>query len=389
MSKDLNFDICFLDSSLTSQISAVLLSNSGYKTAICMGSSQSQQCQVQDRGLPFFWPSLNDPPTRIIHSHGKEVAQAVTDFLKNGIDGFFEFNKEFLKINISRHIPTFRVSYQDFERSELDKCVELGFLNSIETNTYAEKSNGLYIKKADLTEAIWQQLTKTNIKKLYGSVENVFLGQDYDCEIELEKQKIFSEICICNDAGLIKKILPIYDEILIPMSDILLCTDFGAKTNSIPDTAIRASSGHIAGTLINNKNLMNIFLSGPRFLLPNAGAAVHIEPDDICESVFKNSIHFHQNHILKSFFDDKKYIEEIVTQAKWHTDVIHDWWPCDELPIIGELGLSGRIIGSLGWLGVDYSAAFQSAYLLYDLILKGKSAYMHPHLSARRFHLPY
>lgn len=62
-----------------------------------------------------------------------------------------------------------------------------------------------------------------------------------------------------------------------------------------------------------------------------------------------------------------------------------DCLPCDELPVLGELGTQGRILGGTGWLGCGWSAGFRSAQIIADLVVHGKSEKLLPLLKPLRW----
>jgi hypothetical protein len=63
--------------------------------------------------------------------------------------------------------------------------------------------------------------------------------------------------------------------------------------------------------------------------------------------------------------------------------------PCDELPLLGEFGSHGRLLGNVGWIGVESSAALPAAEIICDLIEQGRSKghRLHPQLSPKRFQM--
>jgi hypothetical protein len=63
--------------------------------------------------------------------------------------------------------------------------------------------------------------------------------------------------------------------------------------------------------------------------------------------------------------------------------------PCDELPLLGEFGSHGRLLGNAGWIGVESSAALPAAEIICDLIVHGRSKghSLHPQLSPKRLQM--
>ena len=172
------------------------------------------------------------------------------------------------------------------------------------------------------------------------------------------------------------------------MSDILIEYECAAPKKLEP-LAFRASNGHIAVSLFSNENKSMLKISGPRFLLPQAGVGLVLNKENITPAILSNVKKFHEQifSILSSYYGYNSVElflkEHPFVQTNYGAHV--DCHPCDELPLVGEFGKLGKILGCTGFLATGFSAGAWGAKIICDLICQQKSSALHARLQPRRF----
>ena len=134
-------------------------------------------------------------------------------------------------------------------------------------------------------------------------------------------------------------------------------------------------------------------MTGPRFLLPQAGAGVDLTKQPLDRSLISKIESWIQGSLLAKVVplllqtstheaaNDSHEISLKLLDIRMGVDCL----PCDELPMLGELGHQGRILGATGWLGCGWSAGFQAASTLVDIVQTGKSEQLKPLLRPQRW----
>ena len=218
------------------------------------------------------------------------------------------------------------------------------------------------------------------------------------CHLELENgNSIYSEILVLANNRSISSLLKKYQNILIPTYDIITVYRLKLKKEfkEIP-SLLRLANGHTSLSIFmtKDKSHLEVRISGPRFLLHDLGVGNF----DINENISQQSkkswlkvLSYHKEIIfpflfnelfpeITNFLDDIQDIQ-MISQTLWG-----DCHPCDELPLVGEFGNSGRILGAAGFRGVGYSSLFFVASILKDLIFSSKSDELISTLMPKRFH---
>ena len=374
---------------------AQLLAQKKVKTTIVDPCNPATPSSWMRKGLGVFWPSLNDPPTRAVVAHGLDMATWLQNFCQQGC---IVAQKILGKENL-RAVPAFRIGLEQHETVELQSAHGFGFglqPRSYLGEEYFIEKNSSFILKPDSN--FEEKFENSNfISGLQTVAKKVSESKD-GCQIFLENgQTIESEMAIVANGYQISEFEPWLTAMLIPMSDVFSIwkTNIPCHLNSTPIT-LRASSGHVAAILTptlttSNEGYWTLKITGPRFLLPGAGAGVnlsHQTPDHILA------------HKIESWVKDKlipKILPLIQTKNSNSTQNSHvslelqairygvDCLPCDELPMLGELGLQGRMLGATGWLGCGWSAGFQAAQILSELVLSGRSEKLKPLLRPQRW----
>ena len=345
--------------------SALLLSKQGVKVTLVAPRLFPQH------SLGVLWPSLNDPPTRAYAAHGLEVACYLQDFCKQGLDFFLANGTGFAKNFVS--VPAVRLGILPHECEELHKGAELGFglKATSQPLLYEEISSALVGKNPQEWENQARYLLKENGITYYQDSVCAVKETRHHVSVQCEAGHMLSAeqaVLACGPA--LPQLLPHFSSILIPMKDVMI--SYGSQGKSA--CAFRAQNGHIAGYRWSG----HLAITGPRFLLPQAGVGLNpqVSHAAACHAYHKKTLFpvLKQLDLLK---EEPLLIQEGVFSVDCH--------PCDELPVLGEYGKWGRILGNSGWLGVGFSAGIQAARILCEMICQGNTPLLHPRLTPRRF----
>jgi glycine/D-amino acid oxidase-like deaminating enzyme len=231
-------------------------------------------------------------------------------------------------------------------------------------------------------------------------------------------RRVNAEIVVLAMAARTSELLPGYEKVLVPMTDAAFFwkrtgtrtgtragtgtgTSTGTSTRApraATDTtplagregiALRGHSGHVAVVWNPIDSRTPLRISGPRFLWPGAGVGVAHE-GNVDSRMRARALDFHRAKTLpllaralgcptwEAFAEREGLVFE---GGRFGVDCL----PCDELPVVGEFGRWGRILGASGFLGTGWSAHVSSARALADFVDRGASKDLHPRLSPRRF----
>ncbi|APJ04621.1 FAD-dependent oxidoreductase [Silvanigrella aquatica] len=385
------FDVAVVGAGVFSCFSALLLAQEGLKIGLIY-PEKTELLGSFFSSLRTCWPSLNDPPTRAEVAHGHEVALYLHEFCSKGI-AYFQHSLLPLIGDNSNWISSscLRISTKDFETDELEDAFKLGFgLKKTELkNVYLEENNSLICKNPEeFQNTIYQALQRNNVHLISSAAVKINETQS-SCSIEFKNHpKINCEIAVLGNTLNISKLLPRYEKILIPMSDTLF--EYHCKSNiAFPSISFRAANGHVCATFFSNHDDVYLKISGPRFLLPGAGAGIDLTNSHIDEKVFQNIEKYHSEilfGIIQNYLEIKTR-EELLSQLPLSLvskKILVDCYPCDELPVVGEFGKLGRILGNTGWLATGFSAGFWAAKIIKELVLNEKSVDLHSRLQPRR-----
>lgn len=369
---------------------ALRLSQNGF--SVTLFSSDEIPLSSCFESLGVLWPGLNDPPTRSHVAHGPEVATYLNDFCAKGVESFLSAFPQLEKQNnLWFKAPCYRVAMQKFEQEELQKAQELGFdLKSTATKEiFEEKHSSLIMADfPSFQEKVVSALLENNVTIFHEKVLSIDESTS-GCVVQSEHEQTKCEVAVLANGLQIKTLLPKYNSILIPMSDI--CFEYQCKTyKKFDPITFRAANGHVAVSFFQDENkLTTLKISGPRFLLPQAGAGVILDKDDLNPRLL-NNIHKYTEQIFTMVSlvlgyrnPDLFFIDFPLTKKNMFLGL--DCYPCDELPLVGEFGKLGRILGCTGFLATSFSAGSLGAKILTDMICHQKSDDLHPRLQPRRF----
>ncbi|MEN9528755.1 MAG: hypothetical protein RI932_628 [Pseudomonadota bacterium] len=365
---------------------AQLLSKNRIKTLLIDPGCADGSADWMQQGLGVFWPSLNDPPTRAVVAHGLEMAQWLQDFCARGI-GVAEMllGKQHLE-----RTPAFRIALETHEISELNSACASG----LGLNPCHFSAQGLYSETIDAgvlqsfnVPKKWLRKDCESLSLLAAKVLKIEETKD-SCRVHLNNGVVLeSEMLILANGYHIADLEPWLAPMLVPMSDVLTfwTTEIPAREDSL-SVPFRASSGHVAGIFQPKQNqngqwLWNLRLTGPRFLLPQAGAGVDLSlqaPDASLpvkiEAWIRKQLLTHAAPLLSPTLTAEHL--SAIASSPLHLQRFGlgvDCLPCDELPMLGDLGHHGRILGATGWLGCGWSAGFQAAAMLNEIVQTGKA----------------
>lgn len=360
--------------------------------------NQDKKFHFLSQGLGVFWPSLNDPPTRAFVAHGKTTAQWLQDHCQRGLNHIHQFfaPNQIQKINCSR------IALLQHEREELDKAclLDLGIkesLSSSKIKIYQENVNGYFLNS--LEERLFLLPEKKFLRQHCASVSSVTESKEH-CIIELDNnEQITSEMVILANGHRIAQLAPWLSDMVVPMSDVYTewKTNWSCLANAVPQ-AVRTSSGHVAALLLpvttNAKDFFwTLRMTGPRFFLPSAGVGIDLSMHQVdagmCEKI-ESWLRLELLPALQFLQKSNQSMFQPLPPEKMHLECVHSFFavdclPCDELPILGEVGHQGRVLASTGWLGCGWSASLQSAVILCELIERGRSEGLLPLLHPKRW----
>ncbi|KAB8036868.1 FAD-dependent oxidoreductase [Silvanigrella paludirubra] len=384
------FDVIIVGAGAFSCFSALLLKQKGMNVAVVYSENTSPMESFLQT-LNTCWPSLNDPPTRAEVAHGHEVALYLHEFCIKGLNYFKETLLPLIEDqNNWLEADCFRIGAKDFEVEELVDAFNLGFgLKKTENASVfkEDKSSLICLNSKLFQENIIKSLAKNNVTLIPYDVIKLEERQS-KCILELKNNSIIeSEIVVLGSSLNIAKIMPKFQSILIPMSDSLFEYELDNPENSqFKPINLRASNGHICASVFNQKDKIKIKLSGPRFLLPGAGAGFDLTKKELDNKVFQNIEKYHReivfNLIANLIPNHNIFINKSVELIS--KKILVDCYPCDELPLLGEYGKLGRILGNTGWLATGLSSGSWAASIICELILNEKSLELHSRLHPRR-----
>lgn len=323
---------------------------------------------------PFLLPSMTDPPTRAHVAHGYDVAQYLSGFCSSGIEFL---NSQCWAKNFVRSVDSFWVATEGFQSEELNIAHRSGFgvTPTTDMNFFTELHKGAFITDV---KSLWESGIRY-YKSLGGKVFSGTLismhessnGVDTTCQLDspLSQWRLESEVIILGIGYKIADFLPEYNSIAIPMLD-----SYFIYNRSFDPSEVKTLYKSAVGHWWTGKAHQSLWVSGPRFGLPFAGAGLKELPKS--SAALNNQLNFHK----KTLFPLLKMENALLSDHFYAVSC----WPCDELPVLGELGRWGRVIGTFGWLSVENSSGPWCARIVSEMVLKGKSEHYHSRLSKQR-----
>lgn len=370
-----------------------LLARKKIRTLVVDPHQASNTAPWSQRGLGLFWPSLNDPPTRAVVAHGLPMARWLQEFCRHGQD----LITELFPASIIQKLNCVRVGILDHEISELDSAFAQNLAlekpqRFSKAKIFPESAPAFLLERPKTLSLPQNERKFLSFKR--GIVTSAADSKDNCTAILSTGENVSSEMIILANGFEIGKLEPWLKDMLIPMSDVEThwTTNLTCPANARP-VAIRAANGHVASVFFpsvdpnqGSRFTWSVRMTGPRFMLPSAGAGVDLS----LQSVDGNLQTLIEQWLVSIYlpalceFLQTSEPTEIKVQLK-ESRFAADCLPCDELPMLGDLGHQGRILGSTGWLACGWSASLQSAAILCELIVQGQSTQLAPLLRPRRW----
>ncbi|MES2615326.1 MAG: FAD-dependent oxidoreductase [Bdellovibrionota bacterium] len=381
-------DVAIIGSGFFGACTALLLAEQGYSVTLITQGRKPLDSVLNSLGV--LWPSLNDPPTRADVAHGHDVACYLNNFCQLGIEFFCQHFLPLLD-NIWQKSTCLRVGVQNFEQEELEKAKNLGFglKTTNKKEIYLENNSAYICTQPVLFQEKFIKLLQKNNVQILNEAASAITEERAGCTVTLTSCVLKSEIIVLANGVQISSLLPKYKSILVPMSDVLIEYECATQKSCSPVT-LRASNGHVAASLFLKENKTVLKITGPRFLLPQAGVGLVLNKEDIQSKSIDSVQKFHKQifSILSSYYKypsvDSFLADFPFQQTNYFVSV--DCHPCDELPLVGEFGKLGKILGCTGFLATGFSSGVWGAKIIYDLICQDKSLDLHARLKPRRFY---
>jgi hypothetical protein len=382
-------DVVVIGSGFFGVTTALLLARQGI--AVTLISSDKTLVSSLSVSLNTLWPSLNDPPTRALVAHGQEVASYLQDFCAHGVD---LFESLFSSLPYVLRVPCARVGMQDFEQKELQKACELGFglKTTKQPQIFEESQTAICITNPErFQEDLTSQLLLAGVHVAFHKVTEISESLSGCCVKTQSGLSFQCELIVLANGLSIPSFFPKYKEILIPMSDVITEYQWSSE-KKLPHSFFRAFNGHVGVSLWSRENIGNkgtLKVTGPRFLLPGAGVGLSLQETDLANNVKQNISQFHKHvfHMLalQNGEENPSNFLKFVTFEQRTMQVKIDCHPCDELPLIGEFGKLGKVLGCAGFLATGFSAGVWAGHIVSELIVQQKSNALHKRLKPRRF----
>lgn|GEM_PF-627164 len=397
--RTLTCDICIAGAGALGLFAAFFLSGKGARVLLV-----DSRMRMPSPTLGALWPSPNDPPTRALVAHGPELARYLTNLHVQGV----ELSRSLGTILAADDARAFRYGLEAFERQELEKAVaaNLGV-------TLLEDAVGLGEARTFFAESAGARALRDPVgwrMPLLRAVRASGVQDVCDDVAQLEERttgvilrtvkgtRIEAEMVIVCAAARTGELLPAFSEVLVPMSDACFLwkrsTPKRGASAELPLEAraalcLRGHNGHVAAVWAPEAGEFPLRVSGPRFLWPGAGAGIALRgaPDARKREA---AMDFHRAKTLPLLARALGFSTWEAWRFRAHLafhSVVYgvDCLPCDELPVAGEFGRWGRVLGAAGFLGTGLGAQITAARGLVDLAEKGASDLLHPQLSPRRF----
>ena len=401
-------DVCIVGAGALGLFTAWHLSRSGARVVVC-----DRDVGMPRPGLGAFWPSPSDPPTRAQTAHGAEMACYLIDLHGRGVA--LAAAPEFQAVLPSSRLRALRYGLESFERAELAQASSHeGFgLSATPGPVGLQEPSPLFVESGD---ALVLRDAQGWRERLAGALrgrgiefldENVFQLVETTSGVTLETDRgltIEAEITVLATASRAGDLLAPMRDVFVPMTDAVLSwkravrkktpsralpvLPANLRTQAREALGLRGHNGHVAAVWDPSDDLFPLRLSGPRFLWPGAGVGV-AQTGGLDAKLRARALDFHRAKTLP-------LIARMLGHATWEAFAeregltFHsarfgiDCLPCDELPVLGEFGKWGRLLGASGFLASGYSAQLQAARMLADLVESGTSTNLHPRLSPRR-----
>ncbi len=183
-------------------------------------------------------------------------------------------------------------------------------------------------------------------------------------------------------------LLPHLKDVFVPMTDVACQYTFSLERERHEVFAFRNGNGHIAAKLELKGTTGTLVISGPRFLLPGAGAGLDLVSDGYDPKMLLPKLAgFHTQKVFPKldFLLTAKEISALSSSRPTGEFLKVDCHPCDELPLLGEAGRMGKLLVAAGWLANGFASGSLAAEILVGFIELGRHQKYENMLSPQRF----
>jgi hypothetical protein len=381
-------------------------------------------------GLGVVWPSMPDPPTRLAVAHGLGAARELEAFVHGA-----SVASAAALAGVARPLTgtCLRLGLQQHEATELAAAARqfprlkpVGRLREVrgEAASVAALDEDDVAILGDVESGMAEKLLRGEDPQTRLCATVVGIAEEaHGVRVQCADGRAFEcDVLVLGLGANLGKVWPQYKDICVPASDALGWLkvhrgvrlsaktaahthghDHGHQTGAYAHAvAFRASSGHVAGVLLWDAKAERVELrmTGPRYALRHAGMGWFPQDGELHPGALFEQAWSGQAQLIMAALAElhpqcaaaAQALSEVLAEgagasAAPQFRLTTECWPCDELPMLGELGFRGRVLGSAGWLGCGHSVALWCAQAVRDLVVRGRveSVPDLPFLSPKRF----
>lgn len=378
---DGNFEVVVVGSGITGLSAVHHLQCRGVRRIGLITSSEQIGISSKSAGILSGGPW--DNYSRLTQNHGLEFAKTLLQIMRSS---FIGLSDEIRRCGVPMVMgKRFRLITSDHEMNEAQIAVqqlnEAGFPSAIQkASTNGQWGKGVMgIQDEGINGAIcgvplflqsWQREFK--VKNFVGDVNRVDQkdGQVLISFRDGRQLKSVMVVLACHAA--IPLIMPALQEVLIPYVDqwsIYSVKSSAVPTYFAPGNVISANHGNEWGGIDASGKIR---WGGARYLRPLAGIGSW-------QGQMSAKITEHLEHRLQ------EYIQKGVIEKTDGGESFVDFWPCDELPVIGPMYGNEQILIASGFMGQGLIWGYFAGKVLAELITTGKCATLPPRLTPKRF----
>lgn len=402
-----SYDVIVCGDGLCAVWTGILLSRQGIKV-LRLHHTARGFCSSES-ALDVAFSTLVDPPTRALVAHGKEVADYLCQFVAQGaVQLAQEFELQPLR---SLRLATAKHEQRELVQAARDFPYLVSLSSAAAANpegatAWAEPASYQIPGEKDFAQKVLElEPAQNRMHARVTSIEESSAGVVIRSSDGLVRS---AELCVLAQGAAIAHAAGRYASILVPVTDVRVSMDVPLADQGLAAEPVcfRAASGHVAGCLMPSisDGSLHMKLSGPRYALYHAGSGW--QPSDagsdgllpkgkmpLSEKAWAEGLKavlpaaLHALNPAEDFSHAAVVASEMLRSGGVARDFVLGTLPCDELPLLGEFGSHGRLLGNAGWIGVESSAALPAAQIICDLIVHGRSLRheLNPQLSPKRF----
>lgn len=382
-----------------------------------------------------LWPTLPDPPTRLAVAHGHTVAAEVLCFLRDSAADTARWLASVAPAARLTPARCIRLAAAPHEQRELQVAAghfdHVVVQRSVHTDVpvgqaldcggraspvFADEGNAAVLQGLG-GPCPWQIFS--DIEQQHSPLQrNIVTIEESSRDVRVtcaEGDVLRAELAVVSLGHRTAQLLPRFRDVAVAVRSVAL---HASGLNPVSDSAaasassarsplhaqavcFRAASGHISGALVrgtSEQGRLGLYLSGPRYLFDAATGvplAAAREPMPFQSAFPFASWNKALGRVLEELAESQPQWSHAASDlaalvgtcpdgvlapgGAWrgplgalYLEQTAECWPCDELPMLGEFGVHGRLLGSAGWLGCGESEAMACARVLADLALKGR-----------------